>query len=381
MVRRLPFVFAAAALALSPLGCSSGDKTCCSSKEAATASDVTRESITVAMRRVADWQIAHPSKHVTTDWTQAPYFSGLMALYRVSDDAKYLDAMIGFGEKNDWKLGPKVYHADDHAVGKAYLEVYALKKDPRMIADLKARFDGIITTPPADSENLRINRKGGTDVWSWCDALYMAPPAWTALSAATGDARHLGFSDREFWRVYEFLYDKKQHLFYRDCKYFDSKEANGASVFWGRGNGWVIAGLADILKTLPKDHPSRPKYEQLMREMAEKLVECQQPDGAWRASLLDPASFPKPEMSSTGLISYGVAYAVNNGLVGRAKFKPALDKAWACLTAHILEDGKLGSIQPIGESPKNIKPTDTEVYGVGAFLQFGEEYLKLIEAK
>lgn len=342
---------------------------------------VSRDAIVGAMRRVADWQIAKPSRHATTDWTQAPYFSGLLALYRVSGDKRYLDAVVGFGEKNAWKLGPRRDHADDHAVGKAYAEIHALNKDPKVIADMRRVFDAIIAKPPANPEDLVITKKGGLNKWSWCDALYMSPPAFMALSAATGDAKYLDYADREFRRTQDFLYDKEHHLFYRDSKYMTLKEANGRPIFWGRGNGWVIAGLADILKVLPKQHPSRPHYEKLLAEMTAALAALQQPDGAWRTSLLDPASYPSPEMSSTALISYGMAYAVNTGVVDRARFRPVLDRSWAALVAHIRDDGRLGSVQPIGETPKSVSPEATEVYGNGAFLQFGEEYLKLVGAK
>lgn len=380
MKRLIPISFAFGAFIL----------TACAEDTAATAAApatavaapaITKAAVVADMRRIADWQLEHPSKHSEGDWTQAPFWSGLLALSRTSGDAKYFDAVYAMGERNKWKFNKRLYHADDHAVGKAYAEIYAVKKDPKIIADMIRVFDTIIAKPAADPDVLDFTTKRVLDKWSWCDALYMAPPAWTALSAATGEKKYLAFSDREYLRTQKYLYDAKQHLFYRDSTYFAKKEANGASVFWGRGNGWVIAGLADLLKVLPKDASSRANYETLVRDMSEKLVACQQADGSWHASLLDPVSYPKPEMSATALIAYGVAYGVNAGILDRAKYEPALDKAWAAIASHILEDGKLGSIQPIGAAPQKIKPTDTEVYGVGAALQFGEEYVRLIGSR
>ena len=370
MKRLIPLTLALAAFTFQGCCTSAAD----ASAHAAPA--VAASAVVADMRRAADWQLAHPSKHAETDWTQAPFWSGLLATYRTSGDAKYLDAVLAMGERNNWKLGKRLYHADDHAVGKAYAEVYALKKDPRIIADMIRAFDAILAKPAASPEVLEFRTKGVLNKWSWCDALYMSPPAWTALAVATGDNKYLTFSDREYRRTQDYLYDAKQHLFFRDSTYFKKQEANGASVFWGRGNGWVIAGLADLLKVLPKDAPSRAGYETLVRDMAAKLATCQQADGSWHASLLDPESYPKPEMSATALIAYGLAYGVNAGLLDRAQYGPALDKAWAALVSHLAPDGMLGSVQPIGAEPKNIKPTDTEVYAVGAFLQFGEEYAK-----
>jgi unsaturated rhamnogalacturonyl hydrolase len=375
MIRHLILVAALAAVSIAPLGCSSSGDTASSavSKDSAT----TRETVAAAMRRAADWQLANPSKHPAWDWTQAPFYSGVMGTYRVSGDTKYLDAMVAMGEKNEWKPGPRKFHADDHAVILTYVELYRLKKDPKMLAPSVAVFDSILEKPAANPEVLDFTTKGVLNKWSWCDALFMGPTSWTALAEATGEKKYLEFSDREFWRSHEYLYDKGQQLFFRDSSFFKKKEANGASVFWGRGNGWVMGGLVHILKNLPKDHPSRPKYETLLREMSEKLLSLQQADGSWHASLLDPASY-QPEMSSTGFIAYGIAWGVNNGVLERAKYEPGVRKAWSCITSHLGPDGRLGSVQPIGADPRRIKTTDTEVYGTGAFLLFGEQMHALL---
>src|SRR5581483_10769118 len=105
-----------------------------------------------------------------------------------------------------------------------------------------------------------------------CDALFMGPPTWLRLYVATGDQRYLDFLVKEWWVTSDYLYDKEEHLYFRDSTFFDKREANGKKIFWARGNGWVIAGLARVLELLPKDHPARPRFEQQYREMAEKIL-------------------------------------------------------------------------------------------------------------
>ena len=144
------------------------------------------------------------------------------------------------------------------------------------------------------------------------------------------------------------------------------REANGEKVFWGRGNGWCLAGLANLLRILPADAPNRPYYEALFKELAARLIELQCPDGYWHASLLDPESYPSPETSGTGFIVYGLAWGVNVGLLDRAATLPAIEKGWAALVAAIQPHGKLGWM--------------TEVYGVGAFLQAGTQVHALAPA-
>ena len=69
------------------------------------------------MERVADWQLAHPSVHSSTDWTQSAGDAGMMALAGISGNPKDRDALLAMGEANGWKPGPRMYHADDLAIG------------------------------------------------------------------------------------------------------------------------------------------------------------------------------------------------------------------------------------------------------------------------
>ena len=331
------------------------------------------------MQRVADWQLANPSLHKPTDWTQGAGDAGMMALAGISGDAKYRDAMLALGETNDWKLGPKLYDADDHCVGQAWAELYLLYRVPKMIAPLREKFDTVIAKPSAIT-SLSFDRKENPNArenWSWCDSLFMGPPTWVRLYSATGDGKYLRFAVKEWWRTTDYLYDKQEHLFFRDSTYFKKAEANGKKVFWGRGNGWVMGGLVRVLQYLPTNHPDRPRFEQLFKDMSAKILTCQQPDGLWRASLLDPDSYPLKETSGSGFYTYALAWGVNQGLLDRAQFEPAVRKAWVALVACVAADGKLTHVQPIGADPKKFSEDSTEVYGTGAFLLAGSEVYRM----
>lgn len=205
----------------------------------------------------------------------------------------------------------------------------------------------------------------------------MAPPAWIRLWAATGDQRYLDFAVTNGWRTSAYLYDPTEHLYYRDSTYFTQREANGAKVFWSRGNGWVMGGLVRVLQYLPQDHPSRGRFETQFKEMAAKVLTCQQPDGLWRASLLDPASFPLQETSGSGFYTYALAWGINTGRLDRATSAPAVRQAWSALVGCVASDGQLTHVQPIGADPKKFPADATEVYGVGAFLLAGSEVYRL----
>jgi unsaturated rhamnogalacturonyl hydrolase len=335
-------------------------------------------SILGSMERVADWQLAHPSAHSATDWTQGAGSAGLMALAGVSGNARYREAMRAMGEAEAWKPGPRLYMADDLCIGQTYAELYLLYREKAMIEPLRERLDAVLANP-SQVRSLAFTGYSGSSLenWSWCDALFMGPPAWARLYGATGDTRYLDFAVKNWWRTTDFLYDREEHLFFRDSTYLDKREANGRKVFWSRGNGWVMAGLVRTLQFLPCNHPERPRFERLFAEMAEKVKACQQPDGLWHASLLDPSSYPMKETSGSGFYVYALAWGINQGLLERSTYGEAVQRGWRALGECVDADGRLTHVQPIGADPRNFPGDATEVYGVGAFLLAGSEVYRM----
>ncbi len=338
-------------------------------------------AVLTAMQRVGDWELAHSVTNRTTGWVQAVGDAGMMALAGISGDPKYREAMLAKGEASDWELAAhqgRKYHADDQCEGQVWTELYFLYRENKMIAPLRERFNFILAHP-SDAPSLDFTQPHGKaqELWSWCDSLFMAPPTWVRLYAATGDERYLDFAVTNWWRTTDYLYDKDEHLFFRDSTYFDKREANGQKIFWSRGNGWVMAGLVRVLQYLPTNHPDRPRFEQLFKDMAAKIVTLQQPDGLWRASLLDPADYPEKETSGSALFTYALAWGVNQGLLDRAKYEPAVRKGWMALVDCVGANGKLTHVQPPGADPKKFDADTTEPYGDGAFLLAGSEVYRM----
>jgi rhamnogalacturonyl hydrolase YesR len=135
-----------------------------------------------------------------------------------------------------------------------------------------------------------------------------------------------------------------------------------------------------VLEALPSDYPDRAKYEKLLAELCAALAATQGKDGLWRASLLDPESYPMGETSGSTFFCYGIAWAINHGIVDREQYLPVARKAWHALTACVEEDGKLGYVQFPADSPRS--PTargNNWEYASGAFLAAGAEMLKLLK--
>lgn len=333
--------------------------------------------------RVADYQLATMAagyippntSRDTPDpkgWVQGALFVGLTDLADRSPNPAYRQAIMARGQANQWQLGQRFYHADDHVIGQSYLWAVQNGAGPEAIAPLKARFDAILTYPPkVGLEHAEYTDPRGVECdkrWCWSDALFMAPATWFELSKVTGDPRYAAYAKSEFNAVTDFLYDRDEHLYYRDSRFFPRRGPNGEKIFWSRGDGWVLAGLARVIPLLPPGDQTRTRMETVFKEMATKLAAIQKPDGYWSPSLLsDPAKSP-PESSGTAFFTYGLAWGIKAGLLDRQTFEPTVRKGWIALTRAVHPDGKFGYVQPVSDRPESVSYEDTQFYGVGAFL-------------
>src|ERR1035437_2952219 len=302
----------------------------------------TKADLAKAMKIVADWQLTRQPAVPQTDWTWAALYTGFMGVPDAVAGDKYKKAMQDLGDKLNWQTGPRVEHTDDQAVGQMFLEQYFIHKDAKPL-------------------------------WWWCDALFMAPPVYADMTKATGDKKYLDFMDREWNITTDLLYDKDKHLYSRDATFLNKHEKNGEKLFWSRGNGWVMGGIVRVLKQLPKDSPLRPKYVKLLKEMSAEALAIQGNDGLWRPGLLEADSYPLPEVSGSAFITYALAYGVNEKILDKKTYWPAVQKAWAGILTHVYADGRLGAIQPVGAAPGAYTETSSYNYGVGAYLLAGSE--------
>lgn len=350
-----------------------------SSNESFAQNNLRPDSILKIMKQVGDWQLhswqRNGMRWAKYDWTNGAAYAGFMALNKVANSPTYIRSMYQIGEDVEWNTGPRRTMADDYCIAQMFSQMYSLYKEPKMIARWRQQADSIIAMP--HEESLEWKNGVSNREWAWCDALFMGPPSLAYLYTATGEIKYLDIASKLWWKTTDYLYDSSEHLYFRDSKYFDAKEANGKKVFWSRGNGWVLAGLVRMLENMPGNYPHRNRFEDLYKNMSEKIASLQTEDGSWHAALLDPGSYPAKETSGTGFYCYALAWGVNHNLLSYEKFNPVIEKAWAALTSSVHPDGKLGNVQQIGEKPEAVDDNSTEVYGVGGFLLAGSELVEL----
>ncbi|MGV3587065.1 MAG: glycoside hydrolase family 88 protein [Adhaeribacter sp.] len=327
-----------------------------------------------------------PGKEITTNktrpsnlWTRAVYYEGLMALYAVDKQQKYIDYAVDWGQKHNWGLrnGRDTRDADDQCAGQTYLDLYLLDPKPERIRDIKHSVDAMVNSPKIDD-------------WHWIDALQMAMPVFARLGNIYKDNAYY----EKMYALYNHaktvqggngLYNPADDLWWRDKDFVPPyKEPNGEECYWSRGNGWVVAALVRVLDVMPKDAPHRDEYQKTYLEMIHALVPIQRPDGYWNVSLHDPTHFGGKEVSGTALFIYGMAWGVNNGLLDAKFYKPIIAKAWNAIAKEAVHpNGFLGYVQGTGKEPKDGQPVtysskpDFEDYGLGCLLLAGTEIMKM----
>ncbi|WP_418263679.1 glycoside hydrolase family 88/105 protein [Flavobacterium faecale] len=344
-----------------------------------------KSKIENSMIQALEWQEAHPIfADAPTDWTVGAYYVGVARAHAVTKNQIFEAALKNQGYRNNWETYKRVYHADDVAISYSYIYL-DMESGRKNLVDLKP------TENFLKAHLYKPNSwKEGTDkapekniLWWWCDALFMTPPVLNLYAKHAKDETYLDEMHKYYMETYNKLYDKQERLFARDARFIwtgsntDKKEPNGKKVFWSRGNGWVISGLALILTDMPGTYKHRQFYEKLYLEMSERILELQSKDGLWYTSLLSPDSYNHGEASGSGFHTYALAWGINNGLLDKKKYLPAVKKAWNALTKCQHKNGMIGWVQNIGAFPEPATVDSWQNFGTGAYLLAGSEVLKL----
>lgn len=334
------------------------------------------------MRQTADWQFANPyDLNRLNDWHWGTYYVGMQALYELTAEDRYKQELINIGEQGNWKLNNQILYADMLTVVSNWAWLYGLEKDPKMIENSRWALDVHLST--RRSYHVDVTFAGNpyfAEWWTWCDALFVAPTSFARMSKETGDQRYLKYADEMYWITTDYLYSDEDSLMFRDDRYFEKKSDNNTKIFWGRGNGWVIASISRMLDLMPEDYPTRGKYEARFKEMAERLIDLQGDDDMWRVSLLDPEYQDEGEVSGSAFYVFALAWGLNNDLLDE-KYRDDVERGWIALCKNVNRNGRLGNVQSEGIDPRNFTEDDWAVYGTGAFLMAGREMYKLETTK
>lgn len=281
-------------------------------------------------KRVAENFVTRPFEHPTgfVIYQEVCAWYGSLTFAHLTGDTDLRDRLVRKfdplltpeGAKN---ISPQA-HVDFRVFGAVPLEIYLQTKEPKFL-DLGRSFadrQWESTTPDGISTEARY----------WIDDMYMITMLQVQACRATGEAKYL---ERAALAMVAYL-DRLQQpngLFLH---------APDSPYYWSRGNGWMAAGTAELLRALPEKHPQRARILAGYRQMMDSLLRYQGQDGLWRQLLDQPESWA--ETSGTGMFAFAMISGVKNHWLDGKVYGPAARKAWLGLVKYIDESGNVHEV-------------------------------------
>ena len=222
------------------------------------------------------------------------------------------------------KLIPRSRHVDYSVFGAVPLEIYMQTKDRKYLELGQGIADRQWEMPTPDGLT--------SETRFWIDDMFMITAVQIQAYRATGGVKYV---DRAALEMTVYL-DKLQQpngLFYH---------APDVPFFWGRGDGWVAVGMAEILRSLPRDHPRSARILEAYRKMMKSLLKYQGSDGMWRQIIDHPEAWP--ETSSTAMFTFAMISGVKNGWLDEKTYGSAARKGWLGLVSYINADGEVSNV-------------------------------------
>ncbi len=357
----------------------------CSNKKENT--ETSEELLEIIHRVNQRYQSMHKPQ-VRSFWDNAVYHTGNMEVCALTGNKDYLQYSIDWADYNQWKGATSNNKAE-------WRSTYGESPEYVLFGDWQVCFQTYADLYKLDPDTIKIARArevmeyqmstSKLDYWHWVDALYMVMPVMVKMYDITKNSLYLEKLHQYLTVTDSIMYDREVGLYYRDAKYpypFH-KTINGKKDFWSRGDGWAFAAFAKVLKQLPAEDKYREEYITRFQTMAKSIAACQQPEGYWTRSLIDPEQAPGPETSGTALFTYGFLWGINNGLLNADIYSPIVEKAWNYLKTTALQaDGKIGYIQPVGEKAIPGQVVDANScfnFGIGAFLLAACERVRFLQ--
>jgi rhamnogalacturonyl hydrolase YesR len=297
-------------------------------------------------KRVADRFIATPHPNFgrpappkTITYPEVCAWYGALTFAKESKDKKRKEALIKRFEPFftiEASLVPTPDHVDYTVFGSIPLELYIQTKEQKYLDMGKSIADkqwGPPEGPRVKEESHVFYGMGHT--WQtrlWIDDMFMITAVQAQAYRATGDTKYIYRAANEMVMYLDSL-QRPNGLFYH---------APDVPFFWGRGNGWMAAGTAELLRSLPLTNPDRPRIMEGYKKMMETLLKYQAADGMWRQLIDDPESWP--ETSSTGMFTFAMIIGVKNGWLDKEVYGAAARKGWLALITYIEPNGDIREV-------------------------------------
>jgi len=215
-------------------------------------------------------------------------------------------------------------HVDGNVYGILPLELYLQTQDPVFFKQgiELAGLQWLYSSPDGLTSQARY----------WVDDIWMIGSLQVQAYRATGNQEYL---EKAALTISAYL----QKLQQPNGLFFHGQEA---PFFWGRGNGWVAAGLAELLSELPQDNVYYASILQGYRQMMNALFKYQTKDGMWQQLVDNEIAWE--ETSASAMFGYAIAIGVRESFLSEDQFTPVYQKAWLALAGYVNEEGKVRDV-------------------------------------
>ena len=233
------------------------------------------------------------------------------------------------------KMLPRMNHVDHNVVGAVPLELYIQKKGDQRYYDLGMRYADTQWEAPVDAtpeQKAYADKDYSWQTRIWIDDMFMITTIQSQAYRATGDRKYIDRAAREM-AMYLKKIQRPNGLFYHSPE---------APFFWARGNGWMAAGMAQLLSILPKDNSDRTTIMEAYKKMMNTLKQNQDPDGMWHQLIDEPASYK--ETSGTAMFTYAMIVGVKHGWLDKKEYGTAARKGWLALVTYINENDEITNV-------------------------------------
>ena len=333
------------------------------------------------------------------DYPMGVVLAAMLHVADVTGDASYADYAyknfsfifdhLDYFRKQAALFGPQSYGYgrllemraldDCGAIGAALIKASRVKNDPRYraIIDQVAEY---ISHKQFRLPDGTLARQRPQPVSLWVDDFYMSIPFLAQMGVLTGDRAWFDDAARQAIQGSARLQNKTTGLY--DHAWFENTDPD-PRFYWGRGDGWALMAMAELLSVLPENHPERGRVLEIFRLGARGAVETQSGNGLWHQLLDKTDSYL--ETSASAMFTFAIARGVNRGWLSPA-YAPVAQAGWQALATRVRPDGRIEGICVSTTAAYDAvyyynRPTDLgAMQGYGPVLMAGAETIAMLRA-
>lgn len=299
----------------------------------------------IARRFITGKHMLHAGKWIS--YPETFYWTGTINYAHLTGDHVLMQAMKDRFSKltaSEQQLLPPKNHVDLNMFGSLPLRLYQLSKDKNYL-DLGLPYADTQWEVPQNANPTEKDWAQKGYSWQtrlWIDDMYMITIVQAAAFQATGDPKYLDRAAKEMVLYLDEL-QRPNGLFYH---------APDVPFYWGRGNGWMAAGMTELLRMLPQDHPDRPRILKGYLTMMNSLKKYQTKSGMWN-QLIDQSDC-WAETSGSAMFAYAIISGVKQGWLDRKQYTAVARNAWLALAKYVDDGGAVTEVC-VGTNKKNDK--------------------------